>query len=105
MHTYIHLLVLVLPQPQCVPHLGGEPADGNSIGVSVGSRDTTFISPAAWPTRCNRGTHLLAFKTHRTDERSKCGMAMSDTIMISILHGLLAITFPNSTFSNFYIGG
>ena len=49
---------------------GGEPAGGNKTIGPVGSGDTIFISPVAWPPQCAvyRGTHLWACKTHEIRE-------------------------------------
>ena len=67
-HTHTHTSTCITTSRigyVCGPHSGGEPAGGNKTGGPVGSGDTNFISPVAWPPQCSRGTHLWACKTHR----------------------------------------
>ena len=82
-HTLVLALVLVFTTAAINwlrgPHnFGGEPGGGNKTSDTIGCRDTSLVSPPAWPPQWRRGTHLWACKTH---EMRKVGYDhMSDSI-------------------------
>ena len=63
-HTHLYCMYLYLPLPETVYValiIWGETAGSNKTGGTVGCRDTSLDSPAAWSPQC-RGTHLWACK-------------------------------------------
>ena len=73
---YLYLLHLYYHSQNwlCGPHSGGEPAEGNKTGGSVGSGDSSLISSCMAPS-CSRDTHLA--------------MGLQDPQMSEVGYGLL----------------
>ena len=68
-HTRARMRTNLYLYYHCQSWLSGcEPAGGNKTGGPIGSRDTSLISPIAWPPQCSRGTHLWACNTHEMRE-------------------------------------